>query len=47
MIDVAQLPGGWMERKFRFAERGTTLARDTMAGATTFIGFPGSAPASR
>jgi adenine/guanine/hypoxanthine permease len=38
MTDVAQqLPGGWMERKFRFAERGTTLARDTMAGATTFI----------
>jgi xanthine/uracil/vitamin C permease (AzgA family) len=26
-----------MERRFRFAERGTTLARDTMAGVTTFI----------
>jgi AGZA family xanthine/uracil permease-like MFS transporter len=38
MTDVAQpLPGGWMERKFRFAEKGTTLARDTMAGLTTFI----------
>src|SRR5262245_6322249 len=38
MTDVAQrLQGGWMERKFRFAERGTTLARDTMAGVTTFI----------
>jgi AGZA family xanthine/uracil permease-like MFS transporter len=38
MTDVAeQLPGGWMERRFRFAERGTTLARDTMAGVTTFI----------
>jgi len=29
--------GDWMERKFRFSERGTTLARDTMAGITTFI----------
>ena len=29
--------GGWMERKFRFAENGTTLGRDTMAGVTTFI----------
>jgi AGZA family xanthine/uracil permease-like MFS transporter len=38
MTDVAQqLQGGWMERRFRFAERGTTLARDTMAGVTTFI----------
>jgi adenine/guanine/hypoxanthine permease len=38
MTDVAQpLQGGWMERKFRFAEKGTTLARDTMAGLTTFI----------
>jgi adenine/guanine/hypoxanthine permease len=38
MTDVAQpLPGGWMERKFRFTEKGTTLARDTMAGLTTFI----------
>jgi adenine/guanine/hypoxanthine permease len=26
-----------LERRFRFAEHGTTLARDTMAGATTFI----------
>ncbi|MBA2293992.1 MAG: NCS2 family permease, partial [Actinobacteria bacterium] len=27
----------WLERRFRFAENGTTLARDTMAGVTTFI----------
>src|SRR3954466_4389401 len=26
-----------LERRFRFAEHGTTLARDTMAGMTTFI----------
>jgi AGZA family xanthine/uracil permease-like MFS transporter len=26
-----------LERRFRFAEHGTTLARDTMAGVTTFI----------
>jgi AGZA family xanthine/uracil permease-like MFS transporter len=37
MTDYAQPPGGWLERRFRFAENGTTLARDTMAGATTFI----------
>ena len=38
MTDVAQQrQGGWMERKFRFAQNGTTLARDTMAGLTTFI----------
>jgi AGZA family xanthine/uracil permease-like MFS transporter len=29
--------GSWLERKFRFAENGTTLGRDTMAGVTTFI----------
>src|SRR5436305_9903353 len=28
---------GILERRFRFAEHGTTLARDTMAGVTTFI----------
>jgi AGZA family xanthine/uracil permease-like MFS transporter len=28
---------GILERYFRFAERGTTLARDTTAGATTFV----------
>ncbi len=28
---------GLLERYFGFAERGTTLARDTMAGATTFV----------
>src|ERR1700751_4797949 len=28
---------GLLERYFRFAERGTTLGRDTMAGATTFV----------
>jgi AGZA family xanthine/uracil permease-like MFS transporter len=27
----------FLERQFRFAEHGTTLSRDTMAGATTFI----------
>ena len=27
----------FLERRFRFAEHGTTLARDTMAGVTTFI----------
>ncbi|MDX6438914.1 MAG: adenine/guanine/hypoxanthine permease [Gaiellaceae bacterium] len=27
----------FLERRFRFAENGTTLARDTMAGVTTFI----------
>lgn len=26
-----------LERRFRFAEHGTTLGRDTMAGATTFV----------
>src|ERR671923_842851 len=26
-----------LERQFRFAENGTTLARDTVAGITTFI----------
>jgi AGZA family xanthine/uracil permease-like MFS transporter len=28
---------GFLERYFRFSEHGTTLARDTMAGLTTFI----------
>ena len=28
---------GWLERYFGFAARGTTFARDTMAGATTFV----------
>jgi AGZA family xanthine/uracil permease-like MFS transporter len=28
---------GFLERRFRFAAHGTTLARDTMAGLTTFI----------
>ena len=32
-----QLESGWLQRKFRFTENGTTLARDTMAGVTTFI----------
>ena len=27
----------FLERRFRFAANGTTLARDTMAGVTTFI----------
>src|SRR3954453_11340177 len=34
---AASLGGGVLERRFRFAEHGTTLARDTMAGVTTFI----------
>jgi adenine/guanine/hypoxanthine permease len=38
MSEYAQQPGGgWLERRFRFTEIGTTLARDTMAGVTTFI----------
>jgi AGZA family xanthine/uracil permease-like MFS transporter len=31
------LQEGFLERRFRFAAHGTTLARDTMAGLTTFI----------
>jgi AGZA family xanthine/uracil permease-like MFS transporter len=31
------MDGGLLERRFRFSERGTTLARDTLAGVTTFI----------
>jgi adenine/guanine/hypoxanthine permease len=27
----------WLDRYFRFAEHGTTLGRDTMAGLTTFV----------
>jgi len=34
---AASLRDGVLERRFRFAEHGTTLARDTMAGVTTFI----------
>jgi AGZA family xanthine/uracil permease-like MFS transporter len=34
---AAALQDGYLERRFRFAEHGTTLARDTMAGVTTFI----------
>jgi AGZA family xanthine/uracil permease-like MFS transporter len=34
---VATLRDGILERRFRFGEHGTTLARDTMAGVTTFI----------
>jgi AGZA family xanthine/uracil permease-like MFS transporter len=34
---VEQPGGGLLERRFRFAESGTTLARDSMAGVTTFI----------
>ncbi|MDX6514025.1 MAG: adenine/guanine/hypoxanthine permease, partial [Gaiellaceae bacterium] len=29
--------GSWLERRFRFADHATTLARDTMAGVTTFV----------
>src|SRR4051795_4214421 len=34
---AATVGGGLLERRFRFAEHGTTLAQDTMAGVTTFI----------
>jgi len=34
---AARLEAGLLERRFRFAEHGTTLARDTFAGMTTFV----------
>ena len=34
---AATFQEGFLERRFRFAAHGTTLARDTMAGVTTFI----------
>ena len=34
---AAHAEGTFLERRFRFAANGTTLARDTMAGVTTFI----------
>jgi adenine/guanine/hypoxanthine permease len=34
---AATLQRSWLDRHFRFTEHGTTLARDTMAGLTTFI----------
>ena len=34
---AATFRDGVLERRFRFAEHGTTFARDTMAGVTTFI----------
>ena len=34
---AARLESGLLNRRFKFAENGTTLARDTMAGVTTFI----------
>ncbi|HET7567335.1 MAG TPA: NCS2 family permease [Gaiellaceae bacterium] len=34
---AASFRESFLERRFRFAEHGTTLGRDTMAGATTFI----------
>jgi AGZA family xanthine/uracil permease-like MFS transporter len=38
MSDYAQPPqGNPLERYFKFSERNTTLARDSMAGVTTFI----------
>jgi adenine/guanine/hypoxanthine permease len=38
MAELAARAGpSWLERRFRFAEHGTTLARDSMAGVTTFI----------
>jgi adenine/guanine/hypoxanthine permease len=34
---AARLEDGLLERRFKFAANGTTFARDTMAGVTTFI----------
>ena len=34
---AARVESGLLERRFKFAENGTTIARDTMAGVTTFI----------
>jgi AGZA family xanthine/uracil permease-like MFS transporter len=34
---AARVEGGMLERRFKFAASGTTLARDSMAGVTTFI----------
>jgi AGZA family xanthine/uracil permease-like MFS transporter len=34
---AASFRESFLERRFRFAEHGTTLGRDTMAGATTFV----------
>src|SRR3954449_11986576 len=34
---AATFQDGFLERRFQFAAHGTTLARDTMAGMTTFI----------
>ena len=34
---AARSERGMLERRFKFAENGTTLARDSMAGVTTFI----------
>jgi AGZA family xanthine/uracil permease-like MFS transporter len=34
---AARSESGLLERRFKFAANGTTLARDTMAGVTTFI----------
>jgi AGZA family xanthine/uracil permease-like MFS transporter len=33
----AEASNSFLERRFRFAQHGTTLGRDTMAGVTTFI----------
>ena len=38
MAETAARPApSLLERRFRFGENGTTLARDTMAGVTTFV----------
>jgi adenine/guanine/hypoxanthine permease len=34
---AATLQRSWLDRRFKFAENGTTPGRDTMAGVTTFI----------
>jgi len=35
--NAERVESGLLERRFRFGENGTTLARDTMAGVTTFV----------
>jgi hypothetical protein len=37
VIRELALRPGILEQRFRFAEHGTTLARDSLAGMTTFI----------
>lgn len=41
---MTAVKGSLLERRFRFAEHGTTLACDTMAGVTTFVVWAGVRP---